>query len=45
LQIGTLRTQEELTRLTGRARRRATLVTGGLQFLRGATAAARGGGE
>jgi hypothetical protein len=45
LQLGTLRTQEELTRLTGRARRRATLITGGLQFLRGATAAARGGGE
>jgi hypothetical protein len=39
-QAGALETQQDIERITGRARRRGTLLTGGLQFLRGARAAA-----
>ncbi len=34
-QAGALETQQEVERISGRARRRATLLTGGLQFSRG----------
>lgn len=43
-QASALQTQQDITRITGRARRRSTLLTGGLQFLRGASFAAAGSG-
>ncbi len=39
-QAGALRTQQDVERISGRARRRSTLLTGGLQFAQGAIGAA-----
>ncbi len=42
---GALETQQEVERISGRARRRSTLLTGGLQFAQGAIGASAFGGS